>query len=481
MANGHTKHGKWSQPGVPHIGWTCVGVEDLEQPSELCAMCESTQIRYVHTMEHPDYPETLCVGCVCAENMEQDYLRPRLREQNLRSKSRRRKTWIKRNWRTSAKGNLYLNTEGYNLTEVTLDEVRRLGEDDADFRRSIVTSRETPNTIVDASIRELERLRTVTGDNRLKIIASALNYHHCQQIVEAYRARGRRADYVHSREGSVANQRVMQRLESHQLDVIVQVRKLGEGFDHRFLSVAAVFSIFSNLSPFVQFVGRIMRVIQQNAPDHVLNQGVVVFHAGGNIARQWADFQNYSEADREYFDQLLPLEGIDPDDPRPEREIEPIPPAASGVEVRAQSDVRLEEIPLLQDDAAVAAIRLLHERGYTSDDINAAFETLQPVPATMARQRQAKRLGLDMRVRTEAAQILKQRGINAEGQELDRQRLGRTNLIVMKAALDRQVNATVGRSTKQRHDFSRAELDQIDQAFPTIIANAIVEVLNGTD
>jgi superfamily II DNA or RNA helicase len=66
-------------------------------------------------------------------------------------------------------------------------------------------------------------------------------------------------DAVHSREGSVANQRVMQRLESHQLDVIVQVRKLGEGFDHPRLSVAAVFSIFSNLSPFVQFVGRIMR------------------------------------------------------------------------------------------------------------------------------------------------------------------------------------------------------------------------------
>ena len=69
----------------------------------------------------------------------------------------------------------------------------------------------------------------------------------------------------------------------------------------------------------------------------------------------------------------------------------------------------------------------------------------------------------------------------SEGQELDRQRLGRTNLIVMKAALNRQINATVGRSTKQRHDFSRAELDQIDQAFPTIIANAIVEVFDGTD
>src|SRR5712671_5791071 len=105
MTDGHTKRGKWSQPGVPHIGWSGVGVEDLQEASELCAMCESTQIRYVHVMEHPDYPETLGVGCVCAEHMEQDYVRPRLREQNLRSKSQRRKTWIRRNWRTSAKGN----------------------------------------------------------------------------------------------------------------------------------------------------------------------------------------------------------------------------------------------------------------------------------------------------------------------------------------------------------------------------------------
>jgi hypothetical protein len=99
----------------------------------------------------------------------------------------------------------------------------------------------------------------------------------------------------------------------------------------------------------------------------------------------------------------------------------------------------------------------------------------------MARQRQARRRGLDMRVRTEAARILGERGINPEGRELDRQRLGRSNLIVMKAALDRQVNAVVGRPTGQRHEFSRSELDHIDQTFPTIIATAIVEVFNGSN
>ncbi len=376
----------------------------------------------------------------------------------------------------------YVRREVDQEIEVSLDEVRRLGEQDADFRRSIVTSIETLNTIVDASIRELDRLRTETGDNRLKIIASALNFEHCRQIVEAYRARGRSADYVHSREDSVVNHRVMQRLENHQLNVIVQVRKLGEGFDHPFLSVAAVFSIFSNLSPFVQFVGRIMRVIQQNAPGHVLNQGVVVFHAGANIARQWSDFQTYSEADQDYFDQLLPLEGIDPNDQKPERVIEPMPPDFGGqMEIRAQSEVLIEEIPLLQDQAAMDALRVLQERGYTPDDITAAYQTLQPVPTTKARERQAMRGGLDMRVRTEAARILNERGVNPGGLELDRQHLGRDNLIVLKAAIDRQVNATVGRRSGQRHEFSRAELDRIQQDFAAIVAGAVNEVFHDTD
>ena len=46
----------------------------------------------------------------------------------------------------------YVRREDGQEIEVSLDEVRRLGERDAGFRRSIVTSTETLNTIVDASI-----------------------------------------------------------------------------------------------------------------------------------------------------------------------------------------------------------------------------------------------------------------------------------------------------------------------------------------
>lgn len=100
---------------------------------------------------------------------------------------------------------------------------------------------------------------------------------------------------------------------------------------------------------------------------------------------------------------------------------------------------------------------------------------------TRVRQRQALRGGLDMRVRTETGRILAERGVNAEGRELDRQRLGRTNFVVVKAAIDRQVNAAVGRQTGERHEFTRPELDAINDDFAGIVESAIQEVFDGAD
>lgn len=115
MPTEHTHRGKWSQPGVPHRGWSCAGIEDLGEPSATCEMCEAVQIRYAHHMEHADYPDLLAVGCVCAEHMEDDYVRPREREAKLKKAVRRRASWAKRSWNLSPRGTVYLNTEGFNL------------------------------------------------------------------------------------------------------------------------------------------------------------------------------------------------------------------------------------------------------------------------------------------------------------------------------------------------------------------------------
>lgn len=107
--------GKWSQSGIPHKGWACADIEDLGEPSTVCEMCETQEIRYVHHMQHPGYPEILGCGCVCAGYMEGDYEGARQRERVLRNASARRQKWLTRDWRLSRNGNPFLNVEGYNV------------------------------------------------------------------------------------------------------------------------------------------------------------------------------------------------------------------------------------------------------------------------------------------------------------------------------------------------------------------------------
>ncbi|XID92245.1 DEAD/DEAH box helicase [Paenibacillaceae bacterium WGS1546] len=374
----------------------------------------------------------------------------------------------------------YVRREDGQEIVVSLEEVKRLGETDTDFRRSIVTSEETLFTIVDASIRALNRNRELSGNSHHKIIASALNRQHCIQIMEAYRARGLRAAYVHSLQDDAENDSVLDSLKNNQLDVIVQVRKLGEGFDHPFLSVAAVFSVFNELSPFVQFVGRIMRAIDQNAPDSLNNQGTVVFHAGSNIARLWGDFQDFSQADRDFFDQLLPMEELDFTDASEiiiEPGTSPRNRRVNQVEIRGQEGISVLEIPLvLDDDEVKKALDLLRSKGVTLEDIQIAYEH-QPVYTTKQKERQAARQALDETVRNEVGFVLRQRGINPQGRNLDKKRLNKTNFVVLKSVVDRKINELVGKTTGMRHEFSREELDDIRTNLTRIIDESLQEVL----
>ena len=92
-----TGTGKWREPGVPHKGWQCVDIEDLEEPCHLCEMCEVQIVRYVHTMFHPDYG-TLEVGCICAGYMEQDLAGARQQETSFKQRLSRRMNWLRREW-----------------------------------------------------------------------------------------------------------------------------------------------------------------------------------------------------------------------------------------------------------------------------------------------------------------------------------------------------------------------------------------------
>jgi superfamily II DNA or RNA helicase/predicted Fe-Mo cluster-binding NifX family protein len=354
------------------------------------------------------------------------------------------------------------------------DEVRELGEADAEFRRGIVMSEETLGSIVDQSIMELRRLREETSERRLKIIASALNYNHCIQITEAFRARGMRAAYVHSREAQ-ANERVFQQLENHELDVIVQARMLGEGFDHRFLSVAMVGSIFANLGPFVQFVGRIMRAIEQNAPGHRLNQGVVVFHVGANVARRWNDFRHFSQADQAFFADLLPeVEEVEFNGDTAERD-----PGGGGiapVEILEERGVRAADMEPIGDPQAAALLEQLATMGVTPDQ---AAQELRRLSTTRQDLREARRASLNERVQNEAGGILARLSVSPGGRTLDPRRRAR-NFAWTAAELHRRVNELVGGDAADRQNFTLDQINSGHDALPEIVRHLEEQLRNAS-
>ncbi len=354
--------------------------------------------------------------------------------------------------------------------EISRAEVQRLGESDAEFRRSILTSKESLATIVDCSIQQLQKLRTSTGEKRHKIIASALNYRHCIQVKEAYEARELRAAYIHSKEEEITDD-VLQRLENNELDVIIQVRKLGEGFDHKYLSVAAICSIFSNLSPFVQFVGRIMRVVDRDNPGSLNNQGIVVFHAGANVAKRWADFKDFSEADKKYFDELMPTEEVLDFTSTDELVVDPqmkipfiTPPA---MKIITQSGVAVEEDDLVKLTSEQQKALDLLLQSVDADQLLKHIE-LERIRPRKQQQRRAARKALDDEIRNVVGRILATKGFKPKGRNLAKKSGGKDNFTYVKSVLDRKATELVSHGLGERAEWSADEIEQIRAALPTI-------------
>jgi hypothetical protein len=116
VAGPHRKLGKWARTVVPHDGWRCTGIADHGEPNHTCDMCEVRDVRYVHWMEHDDYPGVLQVGCDCAGRLGQDPKAAEERERVMRNRAARRAKWPTRRWRVSQKGNFWVNTAGYRIT-----------------------------------------------------------------------------------------------------------------------------------------------------------------------------------------------------------------------------------------------------------------------------------------------------------------------------------------------------------------------------
>ncbi len=157
--------------------------------------------------------------------------------------------------------------------------------------------------IVDTSLSKLEELRQ-TGTHH-QLIAVACSIDHAKAIRSLYQERGYSAEVIHSKQREDEQEAILRELRNGTLDCIVQVQMLGEGFDHPKLSVAAIFRPFRTLVPYIQFVGRIMRVIVQNDPTHPDNAGHIVTHLGMNLDERLKEFKDFESDDQTFWDKVI--------------------------------------------------------------------------------------------------------------------------------------------------------------------------------
>lgn len=184
----------------------------------------------------------------------------------------------------------------------SLDEVLKFKEKDW-FSKGIALSEVCNNSIVDNSLQKLEELRE-TGTHH-QIIAVACSVDHAKTIRSLYSARRYKSEVIYSEMDSDKQEDVMRRLKNGELDCIVQVQMLGEGFDHQKLSVAAIFRPFRTLAPYIQFVGRILRVIVQNNPNHPDNYGHIITHSGMNLDQRLKEFRLFEKDDQKFWEDVI--------------------------------------------------------------------------------------------------------------------------------------------------------------------------------
>lgn len=375
----------------------------------------------------------------------------------------------------------------------TLEEVLRLKKNDW-FSRGVAMAEPCNVSIVDASIEWLRHLRE-SGKHH-QIIASACSVDHARAIRHLYEERGFKAHEIHSKMNQDRQARILRDLHDGFLDVIVQVQMLGEGFDHPPLSVAAVFRPYRSLSPYIQFVGRVMRVNQQNSPGHIDNRGIVVSHVGLNLDRHWDDFKAIDNEDQHLIHDWLISAPRTPPAPsnsgRP-----PLTPAMivaheltldrflgdNFLEVTDDSmpDRVLETLRAQGIDPAAAGL----DREVLAALIQTRRETEPTGPRTQPvrpqARRQAQRARLNEKSRAIATRICLATGLSPAGRKIAI-KCGATNdWVAVTQLMASEVNRYLGIPPKSRREPSLAQLESAINNIEKIgntVQDSVTERLN---
>ncbi|HHN8373645.1 TPA: DEAD/DEAH box helicase [Morganella morganii] len=193
------------------------------------------------------------------------------------------------------------------------------------LEKSIALSKDCSLDVIRHSIEKLHELKSSSPNVPHKILAVGCSIAHAEDLFIWYKEQGLKSVIIHSEMDDDEKDHAFSEIDRNNCDVVISVNMLMEGYDHKYLTVLAIFRPYRSLNAFAQVVGRILRAIPENeiTTFEIDNNGIVIFHEEIGLNIMWESFQKevdrakkatvreYSFTDREYIERSSTLASIE--------------------------------------------------------------------------------------------------------------------------------------------------------------------------
>lgn len=344
--------------------------------------------------------------------------------------------WLRKETVNSSE--LYFTMPAFPGRRFTKDEILS-HKDNEWLEKSVALSEACSKDVINHSIASLQTLKSQSSKVPHKILAVGCSILHAEDIKKWYIEAGMRVALVHSEMDLEVKDKEFKRIDEHEVDVVVSVNMLMEGYDHRYLTVLSLFRPYRSINAFAQVVGRVLRAIPEEeiTAFEIDNNALIIYHEETGLNEMWLTFQteverakqqrtrDYDHLDREYTDRDNALAGVETAQTYIATQDSYLP----DIDFNAIFQKKRREI----EDSASASLEILRQSGITDDatleklravlvdsQTKEAIEHIDPdlVEKRPAQARKRLREILTKRIQDEAASLLTDKAIDAKGTEL---------------------------------------------------------------
>lgn len=178
----------------------------------------------------------------------------------------------------------------------TKDEVLNFKEIEW-IQKSVALSENCSLLVIEESLTRLEELNHLSPEVPHKVLAIACSIEHANDVAKWYRKFDKKVCIVHSNLPREEIDESLQAIENNECQIVVSVNMLMEGYDHKYLTILAIFRPYKSKNAFAQVVGRVLRVIpDKEIVDYAIdNNAYVIYHQETGLDLLWKSFQEEVE------------------------------------------------------------------------------------------------------------------------------------------------------------------------------------------